>query len=115
MPAYDIRGRVALVTGAVRGIGLETARLLHDGGARVVLADLDREATERAAADIGSERVIGIGADVRDRDATAAAVETATDRAAGPAPRQTAAWPHRGGRVHLRVPERYRPGALRHE
>jgi NAD(P)-dependent dehydrogenase (short-subunit alcohol dehydrogenase family) len=68
MSRYSVNDKVALVTGAARGIGFETARQLAGSGARVVLVDLDREATERAADRIG-ERAIGFGADVTDADA----------------------------------------------
>lgn len=37
----ELHGRVALVTGAARGIGLETARLLAREGATVIAADVD--------------------------------------------------------------------------
>ena len=50
MPGYDVRGKVALITGAARGIGLETARALHQRGASVVLVDLDQQAAEAADA-----------------------------------------------------------------
>jgi NAD(P)-dependent dehydrogenase (short-subunit alcohol dehydrogenase family) len=36
---YDLTGRVAVVTGAARGIGLATAQLLRDRGARIVASD----------------------------------------------------------------------------
>ena len=49
MSAYPLSGRVALVTGAARGIGLETARALHARGASVGLVDLDPAATRSAA------------------------------------------------------------------
>jgi 3-oxoacyl-[acyl-carrier protein] reductase len=42
-------GRVAIVTGAARGIGLATARRLADAGARVLLADVDASALDDAA------------------------------------------------------------------
>ena len=47
MPSYTLSGRVALVTGAQRGIGLETARALQARGAQVVLADLDADGVDR--------------------------------------------------------------------
>jgi len=59
--------RVAIVTGASRGIGNATARLLVQAGARVVLSDID-PAVEAAAAELGSESTAYVG------DLTAAGV-----------------------------------------
>jgi NAD(P)-dependent dehydrogenase (short-subunit alcohol dehydrogenase family) len=50
MDAFRIDGRVALVTGGAGGIGLATARLLADAGAKVRVGDLDPEVGEAAAA-----------------------------------------------------------------
>jgi NAD(P)-dependent dehydrogenase (short-subunit alcohol dehydrogenase family) len=79
---YDLDGKVALVTGAQRGIGLETARALRRRGARVVLADLDAEATAAAAASLGGE-AIGVGADVTDRGRMGEVVDEAVTRFGG--------------------------------
>lgn len=50
--------KTALVTGAARGIGLETARLFLDDGWTVVLVDRDAPALEEAAADLPGARPI---------------------------------------------------------
>ncbi len=82
MGTYDLSGKVALVTGAGRGIGLETARALVARGARVALLDLDRDIAEDSAADVGGE-AIGLGADVTDRAAMDAAVAETVRRLGG--------------------------------
>jgi NAD(P)-dependent dehydrogenase (short-subunit alcohol dehydrogenase family) len=55
----DQRGRVAVVTGANTGIGLETARVLAARGATVVLACRDTDKARDAAAQIGGPAVSG--------------------------------------------------------
>ena len=82
MPAYDLNGKVALVTGAARGIGYETARQLHLRGASVAVLDLDAEQAREAAERIG-ERAIGIGADVTDHGRDDAAVAETVERFGG--------------------------------
>ena len=47
--------RVAIVTGAARGIGEAIARRLHADGYGVVLADIDVEGVERVAGDLGAQ------------------------------------------------------------
>jgi NAD(P)-dependent dehydrogenase (short-subunit alcohol dehydrogenase family) len=83
MPHYEIAGKVALVTGAARGIGFETARLLHARGALVTLADLDGDETERAAAKLGADRTLALALDVTDADAVEQAVAATVDRFGG--------------------------------
>jgi NAD(P)-dependent dehydrogenase (short-subunit alcohol dehydrogenase family) len=78
MTTYPVRDKVALVTGAARGIGFATAQHLHQRGARVVLVDLDPEATVLAAKELGVG-AIGIGADVTDAAAMEAAVALAVE------------------------------------
>jgi NAD(P)-dependent dehydrogenase (short-subunit alcohol dehydrogenase family) len=66
-----LEGKVALITGAASGIGLETARRFAAEGAAVVCADLDGEGAERTAAEL--PKAVGITADVS-QDADAAAM-----------------------------------------
>jgi len=58
----DLTGKVALVTGASTGIGLDTARALAAGGAAVTLAARDPEKLAAAAARV-RERVSGAHVD----------------------------------------------------
>lgn len=75
-----LEGKVALITGAARGIGAAIARRFAEQGARVIVNDLDRVAAEKTAAELGG---LGVGADVSDSGAVArmfARVREATDR-----------------------------------
>lgn len=82
MAGYDVNGKVALITGAARGIGLETARALHRRGARVALVDLDQKETEAAAASIG-EGAIALATDVTDEGAVALTVDAIDSQLGG--------------------------------
>ena len=62
--AGRLAGKVAIVTGAGRGIGEATARTFAAEGAHVVVAELDPETGERTAAEIGG---LFVPCDVRDR------------------------------------------------
>ncbi|WP_328813415.1 SDR family NAD(P)-dependent oxidoreductase [Rhodococcus sp. NBC_00297] len=54
---HSLTGRVALVTGASRGLGLAIARGLRDAGATVVVSSRKLEACEEAVASLGPSTV----------------------------------------------------------
>lgn len=73
MNVYDLKDRVAIVTGAAQGIGLSvTTRILASGG-RVAIWDRDQELLGKTVAALG-DRVHGFTVDIADL----AAVEAAT-------------------------------------
>ncbi len=80
--SYPVNGKVALVTGAAKGIGFATAQLLHQRGASVALLDLDRDATRDAAERIG-ERTLAIDCDVTDAQGMRLAVSEVVERFGG--------------------------------
>lgn len=60
----SINGKVAVVTGGASGIGLATARLLLENGARVVLADYNGQALQSLLTEFGNDRLDGFSLDV---------------------------------------------------
>jgi NAD(P)-dependent dehydrogenase (short-subunit alcohol dehydrogenase family) len=77
VPAYELTGKVALITGGARGIGFGTAQALARRGASVALVDLNQSDVDAAAERLGSGRGFGVSADVSDRAAIEAAVAAA--------------------------------------
>jgi 3-oxoacyl-[acyl-carrier protein] reductase len=77
-----LRDKVCVVTGASRGIGLETARRLAAEGGRVLLAGRDEEALVEACAGLG-DAADWIAADVTDPDADERIVATCAEQMGG--------------------------------
>ncbi len=76
-------GKVAVITGGASGIGLAVARTLRQEGARLVLADIEAGALDRAVAELGGgPEVIGVVTDVGDRGSVQALADRA-DQAFG--------------------------------
>lgn len=79
MPVGRLQDRVALVTGAARGIGLAAARKLAGEGARILISDIDAAELQSAAQGLTAEglQVVSAVADVADRAAIAGMVDAA--------------------------------------
>jgi NAD(P)-dependent dehydrogenase (short-subunit alcohol dehydrogenase family) len=73
----NIEGQAAIVTGGGSGLGEATARELARLGAKVAVLDVNAEAAQKVAAEIGG---IGIACDITNADSVVAALAQATDK-----------------------------------
>jgi 3alpha(or 20beta)-hydroxysteroid dehydrogenase len=74
-----LEGKVAIITGAARGTGAATARLFVQEGARVVVADVNREGGEAVAGELGDAACF-VATDVGSEAAWARCVAEAESR-----------------------------------
>lgn len=70
----QVNGKVAIVTGAAKGMGEAHAKLLAEEGAKVVVADLDVEAGKQVAEAIGKQAIF-VELDVTDKQSWSDAVD----------------------------------------
>jgi NAD(P)-dependent dehydrogenase (short-subunit alcohol dehydrogenase family) len=77
---FDLKGKVAIVTGGNGGIGLGMARGLADAGADIAVVGRNAAKSKEAAADLSGRGVkaIAIETDVTDREAVAAMTDRVT-------------------------------------
>ncbi|MEU3174805.1 MULTISPECIES: SDR family oxidoreductase [unclassified Streptomyces] len=75
MTSVELSGKVALVTGASRGIGLGVAEALVARGDRVCITGRGEDALEEAVEKLGADRVIGVAGKAHDEAHQAVAVE----------------------------------------
>lgn len=75
----QLKDKVAFITGSASGIGKEIALLFAQEGAKVVIADLNKQAADATAAELeeGGAQAIGVGVDVTSEEQVDAAVEEA--------------------------------------
>ena len=71
-----LRDRVCIVTGSTAGIGRETARLLAEEGARVVISGRDQARVDEAAGEVGA--ALGVAVDLGTPAGPGTLVEAAT-------------------------------------
>ncbi|MBZ6176836.1 SDR family oxidoreductase [Streptomyces olivaceus] len=75
MTAVELSGKVALVTGASRGIGYGVAEALVARGDRVCITGRNEDALKEAVEKLGADRVIGVAGKAHDEAHQAVAVE----------------------------------------
>ena len=82
MKQNDLKGKVAIVTGGARGIGFETAKLLGEHSASVVIADIRYELAEESAKALRGEYLdaTAVEVDVRDSDSINRMVDTVIEK-----------------------------------
>ena len=75
----QLKDKVAFITGSASGIGKEIALLFAQEGAKVVIADLNKQAADATAAELkaGGAQAIGVAVDVTSEEQVDAAVEEA--------------------------------------
>ena len=78
----DLNGKVAVITGAARGIGLETAKVFAGNGATVVLADIDlnKAQTEAELLEKEGHEASAVAVDIIDADSIRILMQTVHDR-----------------------------------
>lgn len=86
MSLFDLTGKVALVTGATKGIGRGIVERMAEHGAKIVVSSRDQAACEQTAAELNDtygkdgDIAIGIAADIEDLDALQSLVDRSLEK-----------------------------------
>ena len=82
---FDLSGRVAVITGGARGIGLSTAERLADAGASIAIVDIDAEASAAAVKNIEGrgQKAIACTIDLTDEQAVISMTDEVCDKLGG--------------------------------
>ncbi len=82
---FSLKGKVAFVTGAARGIGFSAAEKLAENGAAVAIADINAAQADESAAALRAKgfKAIGVSLNVADNASIAAAVAAAAAELGG--------------------------------
>jgi NAD(P)-dependent dehydrogenase (short-subunit alcohol dehydrogenase family) len=82
---FDVSGKIAIVTGASRGIGLAIATRFAESGMKVVVSGRKQDALDAVAADLTGQGfdVLPVAAHNGDKTALGALVQAAVDRYGG--------------------------------
>ena len=75
----DMAGKVAVITGGASGIGEASARLFIQEGARVIIADMQKERGRALAAELGDAAVFS-PVEVRQEEQVKAVIDTAVSK-----------------------------------
>ena len=81
----QLKDKVAYITGSASGIGKEIATVFAREGAKIVIADLNKDAADATAAELqkSGAQAIGVGVDVTNEDQVNASVEEAVKAVGG--------------------------------
>ena len=82
---FDLSGRVAVITGGARGIGLAAAQRMADAGADIAIVDRDAEASAAAVADIEARgrKAIACPIELTDEQAVVAMTDEVVEKLGG--------------------------------